>query len=74
MKKFLIECANFVENKDNIWKLFFDGSKCACGTEARIVVRSLDNGAIIMIFKLSFASTNNIAIYMKLSSWVSKEQ
>ena len=54
------------EPKDQIWKMFFDGSSSKEGLGVRVVLFSLTNQVISLSYKLEFDITNNIVEYEAL--------
>ncbi|XP_059076478.1 uncharacterized protein LOC131875815 [Cryptomeria japonica] len=54
------------ENKDQVWRMYFDGSCSKEGSGARIIFISPDGEMFKYSFKLIFECTNNIAEYEAL--------
>ena len=52
--------------KDELWKMYFDGSSSKEGAGAGIVFISHGGEMISLMYKLEFVTTNNIAEYEAL--------
>ena len=48
-----------VEQKDEMWKMYFDGSSTKEGVGASIVLVSPSGELISLMYKLEFVTTNN---------------
>ena len=55
-----------VEQKDELWKMYFDGSSSKEGEGARIVLISPWGEMIKLMYKLEFVTTNNTVEYEEL--------
>ena len=52
-----------VEQKDELWKMYFDGSSSKEGARAGIVLNSPSGEVICLMYKLEFVTTNNTTEY-----------
>lgn len=64
--KILDEFICYTKGELNTWTLYFDSSKCTCGTWAGILLVYLTNDVIPMEYKLGFDCTNNMVEYEAL--------
>ena len=55
-----------VEQKDELWKMYFDGSSSKEGAGAGILLISPSGESVILMYKLEFVTTNNTAEYEAL--------
>ncbi|XP_057854792.2 uncharacterized protein LOC131064621 [Cryptomeria japonica] len=53
-------------NRDSMWDMYFDGSRCQIGSGAGVVFVSPKGKTIPLSFRLEFHCTNNIAEYEAL--------
>jgi len=65
---FILVNSPFVDEqrKEGSWGLDFDGAHSSTGSDAGIVLRSLDNETTLFSYRLEFDYTNNIAEYEAL--------
>ena len=59
-----VKCS--VEQKDELWQMYFDGSSSKEGVRAGIVLVSLGGEMISLMYKLEFVTTKNTAKYEAL--------
>ena len=55
-----------VEQKDELWKMYFDGSSSKEGAREGILLISHGGESISLMYKLEFVTTNNIVEYEAL--------
>ena len=55
-----------VEQKDELWKMYFDGSSSKEGAGAGILLISPGGESVSLMYKLEFVTTNNTTEYEAL--------